>query len=105
MRDVSRVRIPELRDSEAPWLKGEFLGEGRLAKEPANPAYPEGLAVDFAPDAEKSCAMSLTYPAPQIGKWIVKCERCSYVAVVTAAGQPDDPVSIRIPCRPKEWRT
>lgn len=102
MREVRRAGF-ELRDSDAPWLRAAFLGAGRLAASPPDPAFPEGVDVDLSAGA-KSCAMALTHPTPQVGKWAINCESCGAVVVVTAAGRPDDPASVRIACKARPGR-
>jgi hypothetical protein len=45
------------------------------------------------------CFVKLPYPAVRVGMWRVACETCGVSVVVTAAGRPDDPRSVRIPCQ------
>lgn len=71
---------------------------GRTAQCKPNPKYPNGIAVDVA-GSRKACAVSLTYPAPEVGSWFIKCAECGVSVAVTAAGRVDDPISVRIPCK------
>jgi hypothetical protein len=77
----------------------EFLPSGRgKAQCPPDPDYPHGIEVDGAPPGVPSCTARLPYPAPECGMWIVHCDECPMTIAVTAAGRPDDPVSVRFPC-------
>jgi hypothetical protein len=64
-----------------------------------NPDYPTGKDVDVTDDAADSCTVPLPYPAKRIGAYIVACKLCGYRAGCTTAGRPDDPRSIRLPCK------
>jgi hypothetical protein len=35
------------------------------------------------------CEVALQYPAPCVGKWLIKCDLCGTNAIVTAAGRRD----------------
>jgi hypothetical protein len=43
--------------------------------------------------------VALEYPAPCVGKWIVKCSVCVTLAIVSAAGRLDDPPTVRLACK------
>ncbi len=64
-----------------------------------NPAYPNGIDVDLTHGAHITCLAELPYPAKRCGHYLVDCDRCGYLAVVTTAGRPDDPKSVRLPCK------
>jgi hypothetical protein len=82
-------------------LSATFVGAGRKAKCPSNPAYPNGMDVDIAGEAP-GCTVQLDpYPAPECGHWLIKCPVCGHTAAITAAGRPDDARSVRIPCNLK----
>ena len=77
----------------------EFQPSGRgKAKCAANPDYPEGVAVDISNGASATCAIDLPYPAPECGTYIVKCHLCRLAVALTAAGRPDDPTRLVMPC-------
>lgn len=78
----------------------EFVKSGRgEAQCPPDPRYPNGVAADVTDGQIVSCFVKLPYPAPECGHFLVLCEKCGFSAAITAAGRPDDPVSIRIPCK------
>jgi hypothetical protein len=82
-------------------LHAKFLGEGgRKAQHPPDPRYPLGLTVDGS-EGRPSCTVSLQYPAPCVGKWLIGCDQCGTVSIVTAAGRADDPHTVRLPCKPQ----
>jgi hypothetical protein len=81
-------------------LHAEWFSEGRTAQHPPDPRYPLGIAVDGSA-GRPSCSISLPYPAPCVGKWIIRCDVCDTVSMVTAAGRVDDPHTVRLPCKPK----
>jgi hypothetical protein len=66
---------------------------------PADPAYPNGHAMDVALDAPQACRAELPYPAARIGTWIVHCRVCGYRIALATTGRSDDPRSVRVPCR------
>lgn len=66
---------------------------------PPNPAYPNGIDVNAAADDGACCKVALPYPAPERLVWMVTCKRCGFTAGVTAAGRPDDPRSVMLPCK------
>lgn len=74
-------------------------GRGK-AQCPPNPQYPDGIAIDGA-GAGPACKVSLPYPAPECGMWMVECDECPLTIGISAAGRADDPISVRIACRRK----
>ena len=64
-----------------------------------NPAYPEGIDIDVAGEVESYCVRSLPYPAKRCGYYSVRCKLCDFSIAITTAGRPDDPRSVRIPCK------
>jgi hypothetical protein len=72
-------------------------GRGKARCEP-NPAYPTGIALDQSTPGKKACLVVLPYPAPECGLWVVECRNCAVLAAITAAGRPDDPVSVKLRC-------
>lgn len=81
-------------------LKLTWLDQGRRAKNPADPRYPDGIPLDASNPAKPWCGTAFTYPAPGVGKWIVECDECGLRALISAAGRPDDPRSLKIACKP-----
>jgi hypothetical protein len=80
-------------------IKVRWASEGRKAKSPPNPAYPNGIALDLTKGQELHCPVPLKYPAPEVGTWLIACETCGFTAAVTAAGRPDDPREVKLPCK------
>lgn len=72
---------------------------GYLPTQPANPAYPTGIDLDVAGVTEFACYTRLPYQLPRCGQIVLDCLICGLHAVITNAGRPDDPRSIRLPCK------
>jgi hypothetical protein len=72
---------------------------GREPQCPPNPAYPDGIDVDGSGGAAVTCTVVLPCPAKRCGAWEVRCQICGYSALVSTAGRPDDPRSVRLPCK------
>jgi hypothetical protein len=72
---------------------------GREAQCKPSPLYPDGVDVDAAAGARKTCRIALPYPAERCGLWLLKCSRCGLTAAVSAAGRRDDPRSVRVGCK------
>lgn len=86
----------------APEHSVEFVPSGRgVARCAPNPDYPNGIALYCAKPGEMACKVSLPYPAHECGVWIVRCKSCPMAVAVTAAGRPDDPISVTMPCQLK----
>lgn len=68
---------------------------------PADPAHPKGVDVQEAAPGVPSCRADLPYPAPERLVWQIRCRRCGFTLAITAAGRPDDPRSVTVPCRRK----
>jgi len=78
----------------------EFRPSGRgKAQCVPNPEYPNGIALDVSKPGAPSCLVELPYPAPECGAWIVRCKECAMSVAVTAAGRPDDPISLKMECQ------
>jgi len=77
------------------WIDGH-----REAKQPADPTYPNGCAIDVAMDAPRACRLELPCPAPRCGLFVITCKQCGYAIAIATAGRADDPKSVRLPCRP-----
>lgn len=74
-----------------------FLSHNRKAVCKPDPKYPDGIVVDTG--IRPACAVDLPYPAECVGAWHVKCEKCGTSVAVTAAGRPDDPKVVLVPCK------
>ena len=83
-----------------------FVASGRgPAQCASNPKYPEGIDVDVCLfGGAPACSFTLPYPAPECGHWDVVCTACRARTLVSAAGRPDDPRSVKVPCHSKALR-
>jgi hypothetical protein len=92
------------RDPDAPPGESRFLidwvDQHRISPYPADPAYPNGCAIDKALEATPACRVELPYPAARCGLWVITCRVCGYPIAVETAGRADDPRSVRLPCQP-----
>ena len=77
----------------------EWIDHERDPQCQPNPAYPDGIDLDCSNGAAKTCTVDLPYPAKRCGVYVVKCERCGLTVAATTAGRPDDPRSIKMPCK------
>lgn len=78
-------------------IKFKPSGRGKAQCAP-DPAYPEGKAVDIAGNSP-ACLIKLPYPAPECGYWMIDCNACDLKFAITAAGRPDDPISVKVACK------
>lgn len=78
----------------------KFIPSGRgKAQCPANPDFPNGIDINATTSPEQpSCKVDLPYPSPECGLVSVRCSLCRTSVLLTAAGRPDDPKSVTIPC-------
>lgn len=77
----------------------KFIPSGRGAAQcPPNPEFPKGVMIDAAGE-KTACAVTLPYPAPECGMFMLECRICGMKVAVTAAGRPDDPMIVRVPCK------
>jgi hypothetical protein len=81
-------------------LKITFLDSGREPRCPPNPAYPDGMEVDLS-FGGLWCLATLPYPAPRCGAMLVECDICEIKIIVTVAGRPDDPRTVKVGCEAK----
>lgn len=77
-----------------------FLSHNRKARCAPNPEYPDGIDIDNG--ERPACRVELPYPAECCGAWVVDCSTCGVRVGITAAGRPDDPRSVMLPCRINE---
>jgi hypothetical protein len=79
--------------------KVKFVPSGRgKAQCPPDPNYPHGIAIGLNLTVP-TCKIDLPYPAPECGWFEIDCDVCNARLLVTAAGRPDDPISVRVPCQ------
>ncbi len=52
-----------------------FVSHNREAKCPSNPDFPNGVDIDAAAGARKTCSTWLPYPAECCGVWMIECTR------------------------------
>lgn len=81
-------------------LTVKWLDHGREPQARPDPDYPNGIDLDTSAGAAVTCETALPYPARRCGAYVVRCELCGTSALVTTAGRPDDPRSLRIACKP-----
>lgn len=80
-------------------FKIRWEDSGREPRCAPNPEYPDGIDIDMSEGCAASCATALPYPARRCGCYVIECETCGLKTAVTTAGRPDDPRSLRVPCR------
>lgn len=76
----------------------QWLDGGREPQCPPNPEYPNGCVIDCSGSAMIRCEVDLPYPAPRCGGYRITCFKCAICFALTAAGRPDDPVRVLLPC-------
>jgi hypothetical protein len=76
----------------------EWLDSGREPQCEPNPEYPNGCIIDCAENAVMRCRIKLQYPGPRCGVHAISCNRCGVTFALTAAGRPDDPKEVLLPC-------
>jgi hypothetical protein len=78
----------------------EWMDGHRYPREAPDPRYPRGMDVDLAsPEDKLTCTVDLPCPAKRCGLYRLRCQICDQRIALTTAGRPDDPRSVRIPCR------
>jgi hypothetical protein len=75
-----------------------WVDDHREPKNPPDPLYPHGIDLDMS-DGQEACAIQLPYPARRCGWFHVKCLLCGTDAIITTAGRPDDPRSVKLRCK------
>ena len=83
----------------APGLHVEWADSGREPQCAPNPDFPEGVDLDLSIEGEPACFVDLPYPAERCGFYRVICGGCGLEVIVTTAGRPDDPRSVRVACK------
>jgi hypothetical protein len=79
----------------------KWIDRYREPTQPPNTRYPTGVDVDLSSDAERTCHLKLTYPAPRIGVYSIRCLTCGLTVAITTAGRADDPRSVKLACKLK----
>lgn len=82
----------------------KWIDRFREPTQKPNPEYPNGIDIDLTKGAQPACQTDLPYPAKRCGYFSVLCKTCGYSAVITTAGRPDDPRTVKLPCLPPETR-
>ncbi len=77
----------------------EWVDSGRFPRNPPNPRYPDGMDLDISGGAERTCEAPLVHPTPRCGYYVVTCRICGFKTIITTAGRPDDPRSLKMPCK------
>lgn len=77
----------------------DWIDKGREPRCQPNPLYPSGKDLDISHGAARVCVVDLPYPAQRCGLYVVKCSECGLSVGITTAGRPDDPRSVKLPCR------
>jgi hypothetical protein len=88
------MEMPAMKDKDIQWIDS-----GREPKGPSNPGFPNGINLNMASRIEPTCFIKLPYPAKRVGHYLIKCKTCGWSGIVTTAGRPDDPRSIKVPCK------
>jgi hypothetical protein len=79
-------------------FKIKWLDRGREPQCKPDPNFPEGKDCDCSRGMSPACKADLPYPAKRCGLYYVECLLCGTNAIITTAGRPDDPRSVRLPC-------
>lgn len=80
-------------------MKVEWIDRGTEPQNPPDPNYPMGIDIDASDGAAAACKVQLPYPAKRCGYWYVECPTCGTNALITTAGRPDDPRSVKLACK------
>ena len=81
-------------------LRVEWVDGGREPRCAPDPAYPKGVDVEIVRhEGAATCRTALPYPARRCGYFVVACQLCGLTCLVTTAGRPDDPRSLRVECK------
>jgi hypothetical protein len=80
-------------------MKITWIDDKREPRAKPNPLYPDGIDLDISAGKQKTCSTPLPYPARRCGHYLVICEMCGLRVIVTTAGRPDDPRSLKLACK------
>lgn len=82
---------------KAEHLRVKWFDGGQEPAQQSDPAFPRGVDYDISEGAQ-SCVTGLPYPAKRIGQFLIVCRVCNFRMILSTAGRPDDPRSIRVAC-------
>lgn len=88
--------------TNSPNLKVTWLDRGFEPTQRPDPNFPDGIDLNATRGGEASCQTALPYPAKRCGYFLVDCSLCGLECVITTAGRPDDPRSVKLACRIEE---
>lgn len=94
--------VPQMNEApmaDQPLHTVDWIDHGREPRCLPDPVYPEGKDVDATNNRKPACKVTLPYPALRCGAYIIECRSCGLRASLTTAGRPDDPRSVRLPCK------
>lgn len=80
-------------------FKIEWIDRGREPQCAPDPKFPNGKDLDCTRlPGQSTCKADLPYPAKRCGLYYVECQACGTNAMITTAGRPDDPRSVKLVC-------
>jgi hypothetical protein len=77
----------------------DWIDSGHEPQLPPDPLFPNGRTIDISKGGSPTCTVSLPYPAKRCGQFLIICSGCGTRTMLSTAGRPDDPRSLRMPCR------
>jgi hypothetical protein len=88
---------------DTPPIHVHWVDRNREPTQLADPRYPKGTDIDLTGGDRLAhgCRTELPYPAKRCGYFVVTCGKCHFKTIITTAGRPDDPRSVRLPCKRK----
>jgi hypothetical protein len=81
-------------------LSKHWISRNRKPQNPSDPRYPDGIDID-ASRGQTFCSTTFPHPTAECGLWIVECDVCNQRVMLTTAGRPDDPRSLKLACIPR----
>jgi hypothetical protein len=82
-------------------LKVSWIDRGFEPTQKPDPNFPNGIDLDLT-KGEPTCRTTLPYPAKRCGYFLIDCTLCGLQVLVTTAGRPDDPRSVRLECKKRK---
>lgn len=80
-------------------LTYDWIDHKREPRSAPDPRYLDGIDVNIAAGADKTCFIDLPYPARRCGLYVVTCTVCGLKTAVTTAGRRDDPRTLTVACK------